>query len=76
MDLRRLEVFAEVAELGSFSRAAEARLLTRPTVCKHARDLEQVARAFDLVTHRERTRSPRAAALVGFVESRVAAPAS
>jgi DNA-binding transcriptional LysR family regulator len=24
MDLRRLEVFAKVAELGSFSRAAEA----------------------------------------------------
>lgn len=41
MDLRRLEVFAKVAELGSFSRAAEALLLTQPTVSEHVRALEE-----------------------------------
>lgn len=40
MDLRRLEVFARVAELGSFSRAAEALFLTQPTVSEHVRALE------------------------------------
>jgi DNA-binding transcriptional LysR family regulator len=40
MDLRRLEVFAKVAELGSFSRAAEALSLTQPTVSEHIRALE------------------------------------
>lgn len=40
MDLRRLEVFAKVAELGSFSRAAEALHLTQPTVSEHVRALE------------------------------------
>jgi DNA-binding transcriptional LysR family regulator len=40
MDLRRLEVFAKVAELGSFSRAAEALFLTQPTVSEHVRGLE------------------------------------
>src|SRR5437588_10775563 len=40
MDLRRLEVFAKVAELGSFSRAAEALYLTQPTVSEHIRALE------------------------------------
>jgi DNA-binding transcriptional LysR family regulator len=40
MDLRRLEVFAKVAELGSFSRAAEALLLTQPTISEHVRALE------------------------------------
>jgi DNA-binding transcriptional LysR family regulator len=40
MDLRRLEVFAKVAELGSFSRAAEARFLTQPTISEHVRALE------------------------------------
>lgn len=40
MDLRRLEVFAKVAELGSFSRAAEALGLTQPTVSEHVRALE------------------------------------
>ncbi len=41
MDLRRLEVFAKVAELGSFSRAAEALSLTQPTVSEHIRALEE-----------------------------------
>src|SRR5437773_12296451 len=40
MDLRRLEVFAKVAELGTFSRAADALSLTQPTVSEHARALE------------------------------------
>ena len=40
MDLRRLEVFAKVAELGSFSRAAQALFLTQPTVSEHVRALE------------------------------------
>jgi DNA-binding transcriptional LysR family regulator len=40
MDLRRLEIFAKVADLGSFSRAAEALFLTQPTVSEHIRALE------------------------------------
>ena len=40
MDLHRLEVFAKVAELASFSRAAEALSLTQPTVSEHVRALE------------------------------------
>jgi DNA-binding transcriptional LysR family regulator len=40
MDLRRLEVFAKVAELSSFSRAAETLFLTQPTVSEHVRSLE------------------------------------
>ena len=40
MDLRQLEIFLKVAELGSFSRAAEALFLTQPTVSEHIRTLE------------------------------------
>jgi DNA-binding transcriptional LysR family regulator len=40
MDLRRLEIFAKVAELGSFSRAADALFLTQPTISEHVRSLE------------------------------------
>jgi DNA-binding transcriptional LysR family regulator len=40
MDLRQLEIFTRVAELGSFSRAAEALHLTQPTVSEHIRALE------------------------------------
>ncbi|HZP37069.1 MAG TPA: selenium metabolism-associated LysR family transcriptional regulator [Methylomirabilota bacterium] len=40
MDLRQLEIFAKVAELGSFSRAAQALFLTQPTVSEHIRALE------------------------------------
>ncbi|MBI2527729.1 MAG: LysR family transcriptional regulator [Candidatus Rokubacteria bacterium] len=40
MDLRQLEIFVKVAELGSFSRAAETLGLTQPTVSEHIRTLE------------------------------------
>jgi DNA-binding transcriptional LysR family regulator len=40
VDLRRLEIFLKVAELGSFSRAADALFLTQPTVSEHVRGLE------------------------------------
>src|SRR5204862_237330 len=40
VDLRQLEIFAKVAEFGSFSRAAEALYLTQPTVSEHIRTLE------------------------------------
>jgi DNA-binding transcriptional LysR family regulator len=40
VDLRRLEIFVKVAELGGFSRAAEALFLTQPTVSEHMRALE------------------------------------
>jgi len=40
VDLRQLEIFVKVAELGSFSRAAEALFLTQPTVSEHIRTLE------------------------------------
>jgi DNA-binding transcriptional LysR family regulator len=40
VDLRQLEIFAKVAELGSFSRAADALFLTQPTVSEHIRTLE------------------------------------
>ena len=40
MDLRQLEIFTKVAELASFSRAAEALHLTQPTVSEHIRSLE------------------------------------
>jgi DNA-binding transcriptional LysR family regulator len=49
MDLRRLEVFCKVYELKSFSRAAEASLLSQPTVSEHIRHLEDLleVRLFD-----------------------------
>ncbi len=40
MDLRALEVFCKIIELRSFSRAAEAVLLTQPTVSGHIKALE------------------------------------
>jgi DNA-binding transcriptional LysR family regulator len=40
VDLRQLEIFAKVAEFGSFSRAAESLDLTQPTVSEHIRALE------------------------------------
>src|SRR3972149_2379853 len=41
MDARQLEIFVKVAELGSFSKAAEALFLTQPTVSAHIRGLEE-----------------------------------
>ncbi|MGD8995503.1 MAG: selenium metabolism-associated LysR family transcriptional regulator [Syntrophobacterales bacterium] len=40
MDLRKLEVFCNVYELKSFSRAGKACLLSQPTVSEHIRHLE------------------------------------
>jgi DNA-binding transcriptional LysR family regulator len=40
VDLRHLEIFVKVAELGSFSKAADALFLTQPTVSEHIRSLE------------------------------------
>ncbi|OQX06168.1 MAG: LysR family transcriptional regulator [Desulfobulbaceae bacterium A2] len=41
MDIRRLEVFCRVVELKSFTRAADAVLLSQPTVSEHIRSLEE-----------------------------------
>ncbi len=40
MDIRQLEIFVKVAELGSFSKAADALYLTQPTISEHIRTLE------------------------------------
>jgi DNA-binding transcriptional LysR family regulator len=40
VDIRRLEVFCKVVDLGSFTRAAEAALLSQPSVSEHIRTLE------------------------------------
>jgi DNA-binding transcriptional LysR family regulator len=40
VDLRQLEIFVKVAELGSFSKAAETLFLTQPTISEHIRTLE------------------------------------
>ncbi len=41
MEIKKLEVYCNVVELRSFTRAAEAVLLTQPTVSEHVRSLEQ-----------------------------------
>jgi len=41
MDLRKLEVFCKLVELGSFTKTADAVLLSQPTVSEHIRNLEQ-----------------------------------
>jgi DNA-binding transcriptional LysR family regulator len=41
MDMKHLETFCKVAEVGSFSRAGEALYLTQPTVSGHIASLEQ-----------------------------------
>jgi DNA-binding transcriptional LysR family regulator len=63
MDLRRLEVFAKVAELGSFSRAAEALFLTQPTISEHVRALE-VELGLSLLDRLGRGATPTPAGLV------------
>ena len=40
LDLRQVEIFYYVARLGSFSKAAEALLLTQPTISGHIKALE------------------------------------
>jgi DNA-binding transcriptional LysR family regulator len=45
MDLHRLEIFVKVAELKSFTLAAEALRLSQPTVSEHLRSLEEMAEA-------------------------------
>ncbi len=42
MDLRKLEVFCTLVELKSFTKTAEAVLLSQPTVSEHIRNLEQL----------------------------------
>ncbi|MGD9503717.1 MAG: selenium metabolism-associated LysR family transcriptional regulator [Syntrophobacteraceae bacterium] len=42
MDIRRLEVFCKVLELGSFTKAAEALPLSQPTVSEHVKSLEEM----------------------------------
>jgi len=41
VDIRRLEIFCRVVELKSFTRAADAVLLSQPTVSEHIRLLEE-----------------------------------
>ena len=73
MDLRRLEVFAKVAELGSFSRAAEALFLTQPTVSEHVRSLED-ALGVQLLDRLGRTTTPTRAGtlLLGYARRMLA----
>ncbi|MEW6615379.1 MAG: selenium metabolism-associated LysR family transcriptional regulator [Thermodesulfobacteriota bacterium] len=40
MDLRQLDIFCKVVELGSFSKAGEATYLTQPTISEHIKSLE------------------------------------
>jgi len=42
MEMRRIEIFCKVVELGSFTRAAESLLLSQPTVSEHIRSLEDM----------------------------------
>lgn len=42
MDIRRLEVFCKVVEMGSFTKAAEAVLLSQPTISEHIKTLEDM----------------------------------
>ncbi len=40
MELRKIEAFCKVVELGSFTRAADAMLLSQPTISEHVQSLE------------------------------------
>jgi DNA-binding transcriptional LysR family regulator len=73
MDLRRLEVFAKVAELGSFSRAADTLHLTQPTVSEHVRALEEElgVRLLDRLG-RGATPTPAGRLLVGYARRALA----
>lgn len=53
MDLRSLNTFIQVAELGSFSRAGEKLGYSQPTVSVHIRQLEQTlgVKLFDRIGH-------------------------
>jgi DNA-binding transcriptional LysR family regulator len=42
MDLHRLEIFCKLIELRSFTKSAEALLLSQPTVSEHIRTLEEM----------------------------------
>jgi DNA-binding transcriptional LysR family regulator len=42
MDLHRLEIFCKLIELQSFTKSAEALLLSQPTVSEHIRTLEEM----------------------------------
>ena len=41
MNLRQLEIFCKVIELGSFSKAGEATFLSQPTISEHIKTLEE-----------------------------------
>lgn len=41
MEIRILDVFCKVVELKSFTKAAEAALLSQPTISEHIRNLEE-----------------------------------
>ncbi|MGM7724006.1 cidABC operon transcriptional activator CidR [Metabacillus sp. Hm71] len=41
MDIKQLQYFIEVADLGSFSRAAESLFITQPTISKMIKNLEE-----------------------------------
>lgn len=41
MDIRKLEAFCKIVELGSFTKAAQAMQLSQPTVSEHIRNLEE-----------------------------------
>ena len=53
MDLRNLTTFVEVAELGSFSRAAEKLGYSQPTISVQIRQLEETlgVKLFDRIGH-------------------------
>jgi DNA-binding transcriptional LysR family regulator len=57
MDFRQIEIFVKVAELGSFSRAAEALYLTQPTVSERVRSLEEEL-GIKLLDRQQRGASP------------------
>ncbi len=40
MELRKIEAYCRVVELKSFTRAAEAMLLSQPTISEHVHSLE------------------------------------